>query len=145
MQMGGAHNATYWIKSIGHIMSVQYEVMQRALGQRPVWSTSTTYELGDLSTMATRRSFLKHVIAAGGVGSGSAPPPPGDPLRRPSKATPASRALTTLPSDAKHRGDGGFLSPSRVCRQRERSDLLGPHGPPEDQFPSSESVGKRHL
>ncbi len=35
MQMGGAHNATYWIKSIGHIMSVQYEVMQRALGQRP--------------------------------------------------------------------------------------------------------------
>lgn len=35
MQMGGAHNAAYWIQSIGHIMSVQYEVMQRALGQRP--------------------------------------------------------------------------------------------------------------
>ena len=35
MQMPGAHNAAYWIQSIGHIMSVQYEVMQRALGQRP--------------------------------------------------------------------------------------------------------------
>ena len=35
MQMPGAHNASYWIEAIGHIMSVQYEVMQRALGQRP--------------------------------------------------------------------------------------------------------------
>ncbi|MCY4508370.1 MAG: hypothetical protein OXG35_15650, partial [Acidobacteria bacterium] len=35
MQMPGAHNAAYWIEAIGHIMSVQYEVMQRALGQRP--------------------------------------------------------------------------------------------------------------
>ena len=35
MQMPGAHNAAYWIESIGHIMSVQYEVMHRALGQRP--------------------------------------------------------------------------------------------------------------
>ena len=35
MQMPGGHNAAYWIQSIGHIMSVQYEVMQRALGQRP--------------------------------------------------------------------------------------------------------------
>ena len=35
MQMGGGHNASYWIQSIGHIVSVQYEVMQRALGQRP--------------------------------------------------------------------------------------------------------------
>ena len=35
MQMGGAHNATYWIQSIGRIIGVQYEVMQRALGQRP--------------------------------------------------------------------------------------------------------------
>ncbi len=35
MQMAGAHNAAYWIQSIGHIMAVQYEVMQRALGQRP--------------------------------------------------------------------------------------------------------------
>ena len=35
MQMAGGHNASYWIESIGHIMSVQYEVMQRALGQRP--------------------------------------------------------------------------------------------------------------
>jgi hypothetical protein len=33
--MVGAHNAAYWIQSIGHMMSVQYEVMQRALGQRP--------------------------------------------------------------------------------------------------------------
>jgi putative tributyrin esterase len=35
MQMGGAHNAAYWIQSIGRITAVQYEVMQRALGQRP--------------------------------------------------------------------------------------------------------------
>ncbi len=35
MQMGGGHNPSYWIQAIGHIMSVQYEVMQRALGQRP--------------------------------------------------------------------------------------------------------------
>ena len=35
MQMAGAHTPAYWIQSIGHIMSVQYEVMQRALGQRP--------------------------------------------------------------------------------------------------------------
>jgi S-formylglutathione hydrolase FrmB len=35
MQMGGAHNATYWTQSIGHITAVQYEVMQRALGRRP--------------------------------------------------------------------------------------------------------------
>ena len=35
MQMPGAHNASYWIQSIGRIMAVQYEVMQRALGQRP--------------------------------------------------------------------------------------------------------------
>ncbi len=35
MQMPGAHNAAYWIEAIGHIMGVQYEVMQRALGQRP--------------------------------------------------------------------------------------------------------------
>ncbi len=35
MQMPGVHNSAYWIQSIGHIMAVQYEVMQRALGQRP--------------------------------------------------------------------------------------------------------------
>ena len=35
MQMAGGHNAAYWIEAIGHIMGVQYEVMQRALGQRP--------------------------------------------------------------------------------------------------------------
>ncbi|MBM3772247.1 MAG: hypothetical protein FJW27_13395 [Acidimicrobiia bacterium] len=36
MQMAGAHNAEYWTRSIGHIISVQYEVMKRALGERPV-------------------------------------------------------------------------------------------------------------
>jgi S-formylglutathione hydrolase FrmB len=36
MQMPGEHNAAYWIQSIGRIIGVQYEVMQRALGQRPV-------------------------------------------------------------------------------------------------------------
>ena len=36
MQMPGAHNGTYWTQSIGHIMSIQYEVMRRALGERPV-------------------------------------------------------------------------------------------------------------
>ena len=35
MQMEGRHNAAYWIQSIGRISAVQYEVMQRALGQRP--------------------------------------------------------------------------------------------------------------
>ena len=35
MQMQGRHNAAYWIQSIGRISAVQYEVMQRALGQRP--------------------------------------------------------------------------------------------------------------
>ena len=35
MQMPGRHDAAYWIQSIGRIMGVQYEVMQRALGQRP--------------------------------------------------------------------------------------------------------------
>jgi len=35
MQMSGGHNASYWIQSIGRIMAVQYEVMERALGQRP--------------------------------------------------------------------------------------------------------------
>ncbi len=35
MQMPGAHNGAYWTQSIGHIMSIQYEVMRRALGERP--------------------------------------------------------------------------------------------------------------
>ena len=35
MQMPGGHNATYWTQSVGHIMSIQYEVMRRALGERP--------------------------------------------------------------------------------------------------------------
>jgi S-formylglutathione hydrolase FrmB len=36
MQMAGAHNSAYWIQSMGRIIAVQYEVMQRALGRRPV-------------------------------------------------------------------------------------------------------------
>ena len=35
MQQPGGHNAAYWIESVGRITAVQYEVMQRALGQRP--------------------------------------------------------------------------------------------------------------
>ena len=35
MQQPGGHNAAYWIEAIGRITAVQYEVMQRALGQRP--------------------------------------------------------------------------------------------------------------
>jgi len=35
MQERGRHNAEYWRRSIGHMMTVQYEVMQRALGRRP--------------------------------------------------------------------------------------------------------------
>jgi len=36
MQMPGRHNGAYWTQSIGRIMAVQYEVMRRALGERPV-------------------------------------------------------------------------------------------------------------
>jgi len=35
MQMPGGHTGAYWTQSIGHIMSIQYEVMRRALGERP--------------------------------------------------------------------------------------------------------------
>ena len=35
MQMPGGHNGVYWTRSLGHIMSIQVEVMRRALGQRP--------------------------------------------------------------------------------------------------------------
>ncbi len=35
MQMPGGHNPGYWTQAIGHSMSIQYEVMQRALGRRP--------------------------------------------------------------------------------------------------------------
>ena len=31
----GGHNGVYWTRSLGHIMSIQVEVMRRALGQRP--------------------------------------------------------------------------------------------------------------
>jgi len=41
MQMPGAHNSAYWIQSVGHIMAAQYEVMQRALGQRPFGRAAT--------------------------------------------------------------------------------------------------------
>jgi S-formylglutathione hydrolase FrmB len=36
MQMAGAHNGAYWTQSVGRIIGVQYEVMRRALGERPV-------------------------------------------------------------------------------------------------------------
>jgi len=35
MQSRGRHNSEYWRRSIGHMMTIQYEVMQRALGNRP--------------------------------------------------------------------------------------------------------------
>ncbi len=35
MQSHGKHNSEYWRRSIGHMMTVQYEVMQRELGNRP--------------------------------------------------------------------------------------------------------------
>jgi S-formylglutathione hydrolase FrmB len=35
MQLSGEHDTTYWRQSIGHLMTVQYEVMRRALGERP--------------------------------------------------------------------------------------------------------------
>ena len=36
MQMPGRHNGDYWVQSLGHIVAIQYEVMRRALGERPV-------------------------------------------------------------------------------------------------------------
>lgn len=35
MQSRGKHNSEYWRRSVGHMMTVQYEIMQRALGNRP--------------------------------------------------------------------------------------------------------------
>jgi len=35
MQSRGRHNSEYWRRSIGHMMTIQHEVMQRALGKRP--------------------------------------------------------------------------------------------------------------
>lgn len=35
MQSHGRHNSEYWRRSVGHFMNIQYEVMQRALGNRP--------------------------------------------------------------------------------------------------------------
>ena len=35
MQSRGRHSADYWRRSIGHMMNIQHEVMQRALGNRP--------------------------------------------------------------------------------------------------------------
>lgn len=34
-QTHGRHNSEYWRRSVGHLMSTQYEVMHRALGHRP--------------------------------------------------------------------------------------------------------------
>jgi len=36
MQAGGGHDSEYWVRAAGHLMAIQYEVMQRALGHRPV-------------------------------------------------------------------------------------------------------------
>ena len=36
MQMPGGHNPGFWTQALGHSMSIQYEVMQRALGRRPI-------------------------------------------------------------------------------------------------------------
>jgi S-formylglutathione hydrolase FrmB len=36
MQMPGGHDPGFWTQAIGHSMSIQYEVMQRALGRRPI-------------------------------------------------------------------------------------------------------------
>ena len=33
--MPGGHNGAYWVQSLGHIVSIQYEVIRRALGERP--------------------------------------------------------------------------------------------------------------
>ena len=35
MQSRGGHTSEYWRRSIGHMMTIQHEVMQRALGNRP--------------------------------------------------------------------------------------------------------------
>lgn len=35
MQSRGRHNSEYWRRSVGHMMAIQSEVMQRALGNRP--------------------------------------------------------------------------------------------------------------
>ena len=35
MQLSGEHDQSYWRQSIGHLMTIQYEVMRRALGERP--------------------------------------------------------------------------------------------------------------
>lgn len=35
MQSRGKHNSEYWHRSIGHMMTIQYEIIQRALGNRP--------------------------------------------------------------------------------------------------------------
>jgi len=35
MQSRGKHNSEYWRRSVGHMMTTQFEVMQRALGNRP--------------------------------------------------------------------------------------------------------------
>ncbi|MGE0159040.1 MAG: alpha/beta hydrolase [Gemmatimonadales bacterium] len=35
MQLSGAHDEDYWRQSVGHLMTIQYEVMRRALGDRP--------------------------------------------------------------------------------------------------------------
>ncbi len=36
MQLSGGHDPAYWIEAVGYYMGLHYEVMQRALGQRPL-------------------------------------------------------------------------------------------------------------
>ena len=36
MQLSGGHDPGYWIEAVGYYMGLHYEVMQRALGERPV-------------------------------------------------------------------------------------------------------------
>ena len=36
MQLTGSHNQEYWIKSVGYLMGMQNERMQRAMGKRPI-------------------------------------------------------------------------------------------------------------
>ena len=38
MQLPGGHDPDYWSRSLGHIVAAQYEVMQRALGERPTFA-----------------------------------------------------------------------------------------------------------
>jgi putative tributyrin esterase len=38
-QSGGAHNAPYWTREVGHSMAVQFAIMERSLGKTPTGAT----------------------------------------------------------------------------------------------------------